>query len=129
MFKFTSILLTLLLSLSVLHADSLEDKLKDLNVSSIQGNVGVGVLNLSSGESWFYNGSKSFPMQSVYKLPLAVVVLKQIEEKKFTLEMPVEVEPRHFAPFASPIRDELKNKKGQYTVYELLRRSLSDSDN
>jgi beta-lactamase class A len=129
MFKFLPIILGLFLSTVSIHAETLEEKLKALNVTSIQGNVGIGVLNLSTGESWFHNGNKSFPMQSVYKLPLAIVVLKQIEEKKFALETPVDVEPRHFAPFFSPIRDELKDKKGQYTVYELLRRSMSDSDN
>jgi beta-lactamase class A len=129
MFKALPFLLSLLLIVNSLQAETLDEKLKELNVSTIQGNVGIGVLDLNSGESWFHNGSKSFPMQSVYKLPLAVVVLKQIEEKKFSLDTLIDVEPRHFAPFFSPIRDELKDKKGQYTVYEILRRSLSDSDN
>ena len=46
----------------------------------IEATVGVGVLNLQSGEKFVLHDDHHFPMQSVYKFPLAMAVLKQIDD-------------------------------------------------
>ena len=38
------------------------------------GVLGVGVMNLESGETWLFNGDARFPMQSVFKAPLGAAV-------------------------------------------------------
>jgi beta-lactamase class A len=115
--------------LGVVHASELSKKLAQVNVSSVQAEVGIGVLDLSSGESWFLNGEQRFPMQSVFKLPVGIAILKMVDDGALSLDQSVTVGPERYALGWSPLRDELKGRTGQYTVRQLLERSVADSDN
>lgn len=114
-------------------ARSLTDRLKALNLATlqttVQGQVGIGVRDLKTGESWFYNGKQRFPLQSVFKLPLGIAVLKQVDIGTLSLEQPVTVTQRDFAPGWSPLLKDLKGNQGQFTVRDLLTRSVGMSDN
>jgi beta-lactamase class A len=68
-------------------------------------------------------------MQSVYKLPVGIVVLKQVDAGKLSLDRPVTVSRQDFAPLWSPIRQEVTGNSKQYTVRELLERAVGVSDN
>jgi beta-lactamase class A len=107
----------------------LRDRLNTLDISTAQGNVGIGVLNLNSGESWFHNGKQRFPMQSVFKLPVAVVVLKFVDEGKLSLNQLVTISQSEFAPGWSPILKEINGNSGQFTVQHLLESAVGLSDN
>ena len=68
-------------------------------------------------------------MQSVYKLPICMAVMKQIDEGKLRLDQKVKIARDDYVPAAahSPIRD--KYPKGTVlTVNELVRFALSESD-
>ena len=68
-------------------------------------------------------------MQSVYKLPIGMAVLAQVDSGKLDLEQLVRVEKSDFVHSGqrSPIRD--KNPKGvQLSLRELLRYAVSESD-
>ena len=41
--------------------------------------LGVGLMNLESGQSLVFNGDRRFPMQSVFKLPLGAAVLAEVD--------------------------------------------------
>ncbi|KYC36441.1 serine hydrolase [Scytonema hofmannii PCC 7110] len=103
--------------------------LNSVDVSAAQGNVGIGVLDLSTGKSWFRNGKQRFPMQSVYKLPIAIATLKRVDEGKFALNQPITVTRQELAPEWSPITKEFKGNSQQFTVQNLLERSVGISDN
>lgn len=107
----------------------LQEELNKLDVSAAQGNVGIGVLNLDTGERWFRNGKQQFPMQSVFKLPAGIAVLKLVDEGKLSLNQVVTISPQDFAPGWNPILKEIKGDRGQFTVQYLLQRSVGDSDN
>lgn len=107
----------------------LQEELNQLDVSAAQGDVGIGVLNLDTGERWFRNGKQQFPMQSVFKLPVGIVVLKLIDEGKLSLNQVVTISRQDFAPGWNPILKEIKGESGQFTVQYLLQRSVGDSDN
>jgi beta-lactamase class A len=115
--------------LGVVHASELSKKLAQVDVSSVQAEVGIGVLELSSGESWFLNGEQRFPMQSVVKLPVGIAILKLVDDGALSLDQSVTVGPDRYAPSWSPLRDELKGGTGQFTIRQLLERSVADSDN
>lgn len=68
-------------------------------------------------------------MQSVYKLPVGIVILKQVDAGKLSLDQLVTVSRQDFAPLWSPIREEIKGNSRQFTVRELLERSVGVSDN
>lgn len=93
------------------------------------GRVGVTVQLLETGESVSFHGADRFPMQSVYKLPIAMAVLSQIEAGNLHLDQPVRVEPAEFLSERqhSPIRD--RHPRGvELTVDELLRFMVQESD-
>jgi beta-lactamase class A len=94
-----------------------------------QGRVGAAAILLEGGDVTAVHGTEHFPMQSVYKLPIGMFVLHQIDLGKLKLDQKVKVEPRDFVTGRqhSPIRD--KHPKGvELTVQELLRYMVSESD-
>ena len=97
--------------------------------SSARGLVGVSAVVLESGESVSLNSGEHFPMQSVYKLPISMAVMRRVDEGKIKLDQKVRVTREDFIGRAahSPLRD--KNPNGaELTVTELLRYAISESD-
>ena len=94
-----------------------------------KGRVGVSAVVLETGESVSLDPDGEFPMQSVYKFPIAMAVLKQVDEGKLKLDQKVRVEKTEFVRVGqhSPLRD--KNPNGaDVTVRELIRLSVAESD-
>jgi beta-lactamase class A len=94
-----------------------------------KGRVGVFAVVLETGESVELDASGQYPMQSVYKLPIAMAVLRQVEEGKLKLDQRVRVEKEEYVRkgMRSPLRD--KNPNGaDVTVQELIRLSIVESD-
>ncbi|WP_414586675.1 class A beta-lactamase [Scytonema sp. PCC 10023] len=106
-----------------------QERLKNLDVSAAQGKVGIGVLDLNSGQSWFLNGKQRFPMQSVYKLPSGIAVLKQVDEGKISLKQLVTIMRQDFAPGSSPMIKEFKGDRVQIPLRNVLESSVGISDN
>jgi beta-lactamase class A len=61
--------------------------------SQAGGTLGVKVVHLESGSAAGLNALGRFPMASVYKLPIAVVVLAKVDAGELSLEQDVEVRP------------------------------------
>lgn len=94
-----------------------------------KGRVGVGAVLIETGETAYLDRTGRYPMQSVYKVPIAMAVLKLVEEGKVRIDQEVSITPDDFVRqgFHSPIR----NKNSQGTVLPLadvLRASVSESD-
>jgi len=85
---------------------------------------------LESGQTLALLNSKDhFPMQSVYKLPISMAVMKQVDDGKLSLDQKVKIAKEDYVGSAahSPIRD--KNPNGaELTIKELVRYALSESD-
>jgi beta-lactamase class A len=93
------------------------------------GKIGVSAMVVESRQSFSYHGRRHFPMQSVYKLPIAIAALHRVEEGKLKLDQSVQVQPEDLIPPAghSPLRDK-HPKGGEFTVEDLLKRAIVDSD-
>ncbi|MCP6761218.1 MAG: class A beta-lactamase [Fischerella sp. CENA71] len=94
-----------------------------------QGRVGVAITVLETGESVALHGNQQFPMQSVYKLPIGMAVLHQVDRKALKLGQKVRVTRNDFvtARQHSPIRD--NHPQGvELSVSDLLRFMVSESD-
>jgi beta-lactamase class A len=94
-----------------------------------KGNVGVAVVVLEEGAPIGWQSGYRFPMQSVYKLPIAMAVLGQVDRGGLTLDMPVRVRKAEMVPEAlySPLRD--KSPDGAtLPLHELIRLAVADSD-
>src|ERR1041385_966714 len=98
--------------------------------SLAQGRVGVRAIILETGDTLAeLNSRDHFPMQSVYKLPISMAVLKQVDEGKLKLDQKVRVTKEDYVGAAahSPIRDKYP-QGAELTVDELLRFAVSESD-
>jgi beta-lactamase class A len=93
------------------------------------GKVGVSARVIETSKSFEFHGGQHFPMQSVYKLPIAIAVLHRVESGNLKLDQIVHVEPEQLIPPAghSPLRDK-HPKGGDFTLEDLLKRSIVDSD-
>lgn len=106
----------------------LHDQIEQI-ARTAKGRVGVAATLIETGESVALNGKGQFPMQSVYKFPIGMAVLHQVDRGVLKLEQKVRVERRDFvtAPQHSPIRDD--HPQGvEMSVSDLLRFMVSESD-
>lgn len=96
---------------------------------SVKGRVGMAALMLDTGEAVTLGDEISYPMQSVVKFPLAMSVLKRVDEGKFSLDQMIHVTPEQLVKDTwSPMRDRFP-QGGDFPLKELLRYSVQESDN
>lgn len=93
------------------------------------GRVGFAARVLETGEEAGMSASERFPMQSVYKLPIAMAILRRVDAGELKLDQMVEVKKSDFvrAGQASPVRDKYPNGT-RLTIAELLRYTVAESD-
>jgi beta-lactamase class A len=93
-----------------------------------RGQLGVGIELLETGEQ-VIAGTQHHPMQSVYKLPIAMAVLDLVDQRKLKLDQLVNVPQAMFVTPGqhSPIRDKYPNGT-RVTLRELLRLNTAESD-
>lgn len=94
-----------------------------------KGRLGVALIDLKDRKQWSYRGAETFPLQSVFKLPLAVAVLQQVEAGKFRLDQPVTVTRLDFSLFHSPLAKAFKGERNDYPLSELVSLAAGQSDN
>ena len=124
-----SFLLSALLTVTIFSPTDLSKQINEIAGSS-QGRVGAAVLLLESDKSVELNGNERFPMQSVYKLPIAMAALDRVDSGSLNLEQKVKVEKSELVPakLHSPLRDKHPHGDVELTLRELLRYNVSDSD-
>src|SRR5690606_1784110 len=106
----------------------LNDEVAALAARARPGLLGVGLVNLESGQHFTYEGERRFPMQSVAKLLLAAAVLGEVDSRRLSLDEPVRLEADQLSPPPSPIAAGWPARR-DYTIRDLLIAALSDSDN
>ena len=107
--------------------EELEQRLKIIS-DGAQGTVGLSVIHIESGKTISINGNSQLPLYSVFKLPLAIVVLKDVEEKRLRLDQKIHVTPAEIVPGA-PGNTALWQKPVDHTIERLIDFSIARSDN
>lgn len=94
-----------------------------------RGPVGAAAVVVEGGHIVALHGEQRFPMQSVYKLPIAMAVLHQVDSGKLRLDQRVKIGPHDMVPPSrgSAIRDKYPNGT-EMTVSELLSAMMGVSD-
>jgi beta-lactamase class A len=92
------------------------------------GEFGAAVVHVETGRSSEAGGARPLALYSVFKLPLAVAVLKDVEEGRLTLGQKVRVEPADASPGVKS-NAELWRTTTERSVGEMLELSLVRSDN
>jgi beta-lactamase class A len=105
----------------------LERRLKAI-VDRAQGTVGLSVVHIESGKTTSINGQTQLPLYSVFKLPLAVAILKDVEEKRLQLDQKVHITPDDIIP-GTPGNTALWQKPVDVTIERLIEVSIARSDN
>ena len=105
----------------------LEQRLKLIS-DRAKGTVGLSVVHIESGKAVSIHGKTQLPLYSVLKLPLAIAVLKDIEENRLRLDQKVHVTPDEIVP-GTPGNDALWLKPVDVTVAYLVDVSIARSDN
>jgi beta-lactamase class A len=90
------------------------------------GHVGAAVRVVETGEAFSFHGSEQFPMQSVYKLPIAMAVLHD----NLPLDRQVHIAKSDLMPAGlhSPIRDGHPDGNIDMPLREVLRFAIAESD-
>jgi beta-lactamase class A len=110
-------------------AQSLSDRMAQI-AGAVDGRIGAAGLIVETGESAGLHASDRFPMQSVYKFPIAMAVLHMVDGGALRLDQQVTVARAELAPAGlhSPIRDAHPQGDFQISLRDLLRYAVSESD-
>ena len=94
-----------------------------------KGKVGIAAVVLETGENASLNGGERFPMQSVYKLPIAMTILKQVDQGKLSMNQEVEITKEDFVSPGqrSLIRDNNPNGT-KMKLWQVVEAAVSESD-
>lgn len=109
--------------------EGLQNQIKEI-AAEAKGKVGVTAVALDSGETLAsLNPHEHFPMQSVYKLPISMAVMKQVDAGKLKLADKIQVLKSEMVGRRahSPIRDRHPNGTS-VTLEDLLRYAIAESD-
>jgi beta-lactamase class A len=106
----------------------LDKEIGALAAHAAPGVLGFGLMNLESGEFWVRLDDRTFPMMSVFKLPLAAAALSEVEVGRLNLAETLTLTDKTLSPPLSLIAD-VWPARTAYTVGELLTAAVVDSDN
>lgn len=124
-----TVLLVFFLATSCLAQTGLRAKIEAI-AADAHGRVGVACSLPGTALDCNVNPDAKLPMQSVFKFPLALAVMNEIEHGgKLTLETKVRFLPSDLMPSYSPLRDKYPQANVDVELRELLRLAVSESDN
>ena len=95
---------------------------------SVGGRVGIAAIHVETGRTLEVGGGRPLPLFSVFKLPVAVAILKDVDEGRLKLDQKVRITPAEVVPGAAE-NTALWSKPTERTLRELLDLSLARSDN
>ena len=64
--------------------NTIKDRINKI-IQNKNAGIGVAILDLNSNEYVVINGEEHYPMQSVFKFPIALKVLSDVDKDKITL--------------------------------------------
>lgn len=109
-------------------ADTVTPALEALAQKAEPGVLGVAILDLGTGDMKGVNADKPMPMQSVFKLPLAIAVMDAADKGKLSLDDTVSLTKDRLSVAHSPIAEAFPERT-DYTIEELIRAAVAQSDN
>lgn len=98
--------------------------------NNYKATIGIGIIHIESGDTLTVNNGLRFPMQSVYKFPLGLAVMDQVDKGKLTLNQKYHVTKNDLLDNTwSPLKKEFPGGDVDLTLSQLLDYSVSKSDN
>lgn len=100
----------------------------DAIARQIGGQVGVGVQQVAGPAAFWRHADEPFPMGSVFKLPLAVALLREVQAGSLSLSEPLEVGPADLRPGSGRMAQAFTGAAA-WPVERLLHDMMVHSDN
>jgi beta-lactamase class A len=99
--------------------------------ASIDGRLGVAVVNGDDHSTVLFHGHDHFPMMSVFKFPIALYILHQVDQRKLTLAAVVPVHDANWHLYSPLLAKYAKYKEEnlELGLGELLDSMITESDN
>lgn len=124
---------TLLACLSLVTASCLASPLQE-NIDAIvrdkPAQIGVVIEGFDSHQHAGFNENTRFPMQSVFKFPVALAVLDQVDKGKINLDETLLLKPSDLLPNThSPLREKYPDGNAAVSIREILKETVTASDN
>ncbi|WP_165842813.1 serine hydrolase [Phenylobacterium deserti] len=91
--------------------------------------VGIAVTDVTERWTASVDGGSLYPQQSVVKIWVALAMMEAIDQGRFRLDQPVLVRPEDRSVFYEPLGRKIGRTGFLTTYYDLLSRSLTESDN
>lgn len=108
--------------------DSLRKKIQKI-IAEKNASVGIAIMGNNGQEILSVNGDRRYPMQSVFKLHIALAVISQIDKGQFSFSQKLQLEKKDLLPkLYSPLREKYPNG-GSVPLSEVLEYTVSRSDN
>jgi beta-lactamase class A len=130
----TKIVLSLLaiiftLQLSAQNIDTLRKELNQI-IATKNATIGVSIKAIEDKDTLNINGNLNAPLMSVFKFHIALTVLNFVDKDRLSLNQKIFIKKEDLHEDTwSPIRDEYPNGNMYLTLDQLLRYTISHSDN
>jgi len=106
----------------------LKQKIEQI-ISTKKADVGVSIMGIEDKDTLTINGSRHYPMLSVFKFHIAIVVLAEVDKGNLSLNQKINIKKTNLTQNAwSPIRAKFPNGV-KLTLAEIIRYTVSESDN
>jgi len=124
-----SILYFLLHNIGFPQSDSLKAKIES-SLAGKKATIGISIIGPGGKDTLSINGNKHFPMQSVYKFPIALAVLDRVDRGTMTLGQAIHISKADLVPDTwSPLRNAYPAGNVDLPLDSLLKYTVSYSDN
>lgn len=108
--------------------DTITPKLEAMAERAKPGTLGLLMLDIATHEARGVNMDKPLPMQSLFKLPLGIVVMDAVDKRRLSLDEKVTLRREQLSVPHSPIAEAFPQRT-DYTLGELLHAAIAQSDN
>lgn len=105
---------------------------KEINsiIKGKKATIGIALYNPNNGKVLTVKGDRHFPMQSVYKFPIVLKVLSEVDKGRRSLSDSIFISSKDLLPNTwSPIRDKYPNGNIRMSLADIVRYTISQSDN
>jgi beta-lactamase class A len=112
------------------QSDQLQSQLVAFARAVRPAQLGIAVLDLSSGKTWGVDTEVPFIMMSVFKAPVAAAILSQVESGTLSMDQSVTLAPGDVVEGSAvpSIGEQVEAGRTRFTVRELLIGAVSQSD-
>lgn len=110
------------------HGNAVRQKIAQI-AQGVKANIGVGVMDLNTGDTLSFHGNGHFVMHSTAKFPIAMRILHDVDNGKLSLNQTIHITKQDLPKTYSPLGDKYPDGNVDIPVKDLLSYMVSLSDN